>query len=105
MEKQVYPVSYWVLPEHKKMFRRVSETQADLLVVQGRDLSKAFDHRHTRVYYPSAARLEEDLRGMSESTMEAWEDLLNEYLQVNKVKLDRISEYRQMKFNQTGRIS
>lgn len=105
MSDEKHPVTYWIIAEKKKMIRRISPTEADLLVVFGRDLSKDFDHRHTRVTYPSSDRLDEDLQGMTTSTPEAWEQLLNEYLQVNKVKLSRMCEYRQRKFNQTGTIS
>lgn len=95
---------YWAQPEKKKMMKRISPTQADLLVIYGRDLTKEFDHRHTRVTYPTPERMEEDLKDMQPSTAEAWELLMNEYLQVNKVKLERMNEYRQRKFDKGEKL-
>lgn len=81
------------------MIKRISPTQADLLVVFGRDINQPFDHRHTRVTYPDPARLEEALTGMAESTAQAWEDLMNDFLQVNKVKVELMNVYRQSQFD------
>lgn len=91
-------VTYYIHAGLKKMLHVVSPTQADLLVVFGRDLSQPFDHRHTRVTYPDPERLAEDLKEMQPATASDWELLMNEYLQVNKVKLDRMNDYRQRKF-------
>lgn len=92
-------VTYWVNKDEKKMIKRISPTQADLLAVLGRDINQPFDHRHTRVIYPTPERLDEALVGMTESTALAWEDLMNEFLQVNKVKIDLMNIYRQSKFD------
>lgn len=97
-------VTYYINPQLKKMIKVISPLQADLLVVFGRDPSQPFDHRHTRVTYPSAERQAEDLKDMQPSTPEAWELLMNEYLQVNKVKLERMCEYRQRKFEKGEKL-
>lgn len=99
-----YNVTYWKHPELKKMIRRISPNQADILSVVGRDLTKEFDHSHTRSTYPSPERLDEELKDFKPGNLDDWELLMNEYLQVNKVKLSRMNEYRQRKFNETGRI-
>jgi len=91
-------VTYWINQPAKLMIKRISETQADLLVVFGRDMNQPFDHRHTRVTYPSALRLDEALKDMQASTVDAWEELMNEYLQVNKVKLEIMNVFRQRKY-------
>jgi hypothetical protein len=97
-------VTYYINAPMKKMLKVISPLQADLLVVFGRDLNQPFDHRHTRVTYPSAVRQAEELKDMEPSTPEAWELLMNEYLQVNKVKLERMNEYRQRKFEKGEKL-
>lgn len=92
-------VTYWINHAERKMLKRFSDTQADLLVVFGRDMNQPFDHRHTRVTYPTAERLDEAISGMQASTAQAWEDLMNEFLQVNKVKVDIMNVYRQSQYD------
>jgi hypothetical protein len=96
-----YPVTYWVHPDpdQKIMMLRFSPTQADFLVVFGRDLTKPFDHRHTRVTYPSEARLDEAIAKLVPGSPQGWNDLMNEYLQVNKVKLEIMNVYRQAQYD------
>lgn len=90
--------NFFVHPEQKKMIHRIGPAQADLLVVFGRDMSLSFDHRHTRATYSSAECLDEELRNMQPSDATTWELYMNEYLQVNKAKLDHMNQYRQRKF-------
>lgn len=95
----LFTVSYWSAPENKLMYRRISPTEMILLQVHGRDLGGAFSHRHEKVTYPSSERLEASLSTLQKSDAAAWEDLMNEYLQVNKVKLEMMNVYRQSQYD------
>lgn len=92
-------VAYYINPEAKLMYKLTGPTHAYLLQVDGRDLSAVFHHRHESVTYPSAERLQQELAGLAPSTAEAWYDLMNEYLQVNKAKLEIVNEIRQRKYD------
>jgi hypothetical protein len=81
----------------KLMLKLTGPTQAYLLQVKGRDIGAAFSHRHESITYPSAERQLEEItiNKMVPTTSEAWEELMNEFLQVNKEKLEMMSRYRQ----------
>lgn len=98
-------VNYWINKEAKLMYRRVSAAQVDQLQVLGRDLGAAFSHSHRRVTFPSPDGLQEDLNihKMEASNAEAWEDMMNEYLQINKEKLNIMNQYRQRRYEE-GRL-
>lgn len=88
-------VTYWGNPATNLMYKRLSPTVLILLQVQGRDMAKPFHHKHELVTYPTAERLEKDLADMKPRTAQDWEDLMNEFLQVNKVKLEIMNVHRQ----------
>jgi hypothetical protein len=102
MEKST--VKYWMKPEEKLMFKVVSPTEVFLLQVLGRDMNGPFSHRHEKVTYPSEKRLAEETTHMLSGYAQDWEELMNEYLQVNKEKLALMSEYRQRLYNE-GRLA
>jgi hypothetical protein len=93
-----HTVHYWSDSAQKLMYKQISPTEVILLQVSGRDLSRDFSHRHEKVTFPSAARLSEDISRMQESFFQDWENLMNEYLQVNKEKLAIMNEHRQRQF-------
>jgi hypothetical protein len=97
-----FPVQFWADPEKKLMFRVVSPTELILLQILGRDIGGPFSHCHRRVTYPDPDRLQADLEGMKLSDAWKWEDLMNEYLQVNKVKLEVMNTYRQSQYEKGG---
>jgi hypothetical protein len=93
-------VSYYENTEAKLMYKRLSPTEAILLQVLGRDMSKPFHHKHEKIVFPSSDRLEKDLADMKPRTAQDWEDLMNEYLQVNKVKLEMMNDLRQRRYQE-----
>lgn len=93
---------YWINPGEKLMYRIVSQTEVYLIQVKGRDLNKSFTHRHEKVTFPDYERLDADLNSMEASTQQAWELLMNEYLAVNNLKREMMSEYRQKVYNNGG---
>lgn len=99
METIPYPLYYRKSAE-KLMFKQISDTVVILLQIEGRDLSKHFHHKHETVTYPNAERLQEDVMDMEPGTADDWEDLMNEYLQVNKEKLRIMSAYRQRLYDE-----
>ncbi len=101
MEKST--VTYWMKPAEKLMYKVVSPTEVFLLQVLGRDMNGMFSHRHEKVTFPSEARLAEETKAMLSGYAQDWEELMNEYLQVNKEKLVMMSEYRQRLYND-GRL-
>ena len=90
--------TYFANPETNLMYKRVSPTVVILLQVQGRDLNQDFHHKHEKVTFPSVERLEKDIQEMKIRTAQDWEDLMNEFLQVNKVKLELMNIHRQQKY-------
>ncbi|HYG19894.1 MAG TPA: hypothetical protein VD816_13245 [Ohtaekwangia sp.] len=91
-------VTYHSDPVRKLMYKRISPTEVILLQIYGRDLGASFSHRHEKVTFPSRERLEEDLASMNKAFSQDWEDLMTEYLQVNKEKLNILNQYRQGQF-------
>jgi len=91
-------VTYWATPEVNLMYKRISPTVVILLQVNGRDLNQDFHHKHEKVTFPSAERLEKDIQEMKVRTAQDWEDLMNEFLQVNKVKLELMNIHRQQRY-------
>jgi hypothetical protein len=89
---------YFFTPEKKMMYRIISPTEAILLQILGRDLGGPFSHRHERITYPNEERLQSDISSMQPSNESKWEDLMNEYLQVNKVKLELMNVYRDSQY-------
>lgn len=98
----IMEITYWGNPDKNLMYKRLSPTVLILLQVLGRDLLKVFSHRHELITYPTAERLEADLAEMKQRTHQDWEDLTNEYLQVNKSKLQIMSDHRQRMFEKGG---
>lgn len=92
-------VTYFANPQTNLMYKRVSPTVVILLQVQGRDLNQDFHHKHEKVTFPSAERLEKDIQEMKIRTAQDWEDLMNEFLQVNKVKLELMNIHRQQRYD------
>lgn len=92
--------TYHSNPELKLMYKVVSPTEAIVVQILGRDLGGAFSHKHVRITFPDADRLNEELKDMHPSTPEAWEALLTEYLMINKEKLAIVNERRQMLYDQ-----
>lgn len=92
--------TYYQDPAQKRMLRLVSPTEAIELQVLGRDLGSYFKHLHGKITYPSAERLAEEISKLQPATAEEWTDLMNEYLQVNKAKLELMNQYRQKQYEQ-----
>lgn len=90
--------SYWADFERKLMYKVLSPTEACVVQVHGRDLNKSFTHRHEKITFPSQERLLHDLSTLEESNANAWEDMMIEYLQVNKEKLEVLNAHRQRQF-------
>lgn len=97
--------TYYHHPATKLMLRLTSPTHAYLLQVQGRNLDGPFAHRHESVTQPSPERMQEEIKilKLEPSTPEAWQDLMNEFLQVNKAKLEMMNTYRQRAY-ETGKL-
>jgi hypothetical protein len=95
---QPFQPSFWADPEKKLMIRQTGPAEAILLQILGRDVNGFFHHRHERISYPNPDRLQETLASLKPSDPVAWEDLMNEYLQVNKIKLELMNTYRQAQY-------
>ena len=93
-------VKYWKDLSAKLMIKQLSPTEVVKLQIQGRDPSQSFNHIHCRVIYPSAERLAEDLEKLQEGCADEWEDLLTEFIQVNKEKAKFMNDHRQKLFDQ-----
>jgi hypothetical protein len=87
----------------KLMYRRSSPTEMIVVQILGRDLGGTFSHRHARLTYPSAELAQEAINGLREATPDEWEKFMCEYLAVNKMKLEIMSDHRQRAY-ESGRL-
>lgn len=92
---------FFINRAEKLMMKLTGPTHACLLQVKGRDLDGTFSHRHESVTYPSAERQAQEIaiNKLVPATAQAWEELMNEFLQVNKEKLALMNLYRQQAFD------
>jgi hypothetical protein len=91
--------TYYANHEQHLMYKLLSPTMVDIIQISGRDMTGFFRHRHERITFPSEERLKQALASMTQSSPEAWEDYMMEYLQVNTEKLKLIIDQRQELYN------
>lgn len=103
-QNNISQVKYFYHAGQQVMYKRIGlQLSLVLLQIVGRDLSAPFSHRHERITFPSEERLQETISGCSESFAQDWENLLNEYAQVTKAKLEYINHWRQREY-EAGRL-
>jgi hypothetical protein len=103
MKTSEVEVKFWKNEQERTMIKQLSPTEIYLVQIAGRDLNAPFHHRHERVTYPNADRLTKDLESFSPGSAEDWEDFINEFLQVNKAKLEFMNVRRQ-KLYEAGKL-
>lgn len=91
---------YHINPAKKLMLRITGPAHAYLVQVLGRDMNAPFSHRHESIMYPSPERLQEEIKlnQMQPATEQQWQELVSEYLQVNKAKVDVWNDWRQKQY-------
>lgn len=93
-------VEFYALQGQKQMYKREGD-RIILLVAQGRNMGADFDHTHKTLGVLESEVL--DFTKMQPATAEDWNELMLEYLGINKEKANIMSAFRQHQF-ETGKL-
>lgn len=100
IKKAPYPVTYWENIAEKLVVVRVNDTTLQGWQVKGRDIEGEFEHRHFQTVYPSKERLEEYLRGFSQTTRDVYLAYQFEHHQLDDFWRERANAIRDHQWRQ-----